>query len=151
MFSNKLAKCIQELLAQGSFKSYYVDQVPSFDQAKNPDGFVCWDIEEIRPMHNTEGIEYSGTGLAVNFELSITVYHNLMATRNSIEKLVLDIFQPVSSGKRRPLREVQLTNGFVRYIIWTSTSEFPIPKTGQSNAEMSASVLLFNSSISVVE
>lgn len=151
MFSDKVAKAIQELLLGNGFAVYYVDQVPSYDQARNLDGFVVWDVEEIKPMHSTEGVEYAGSRIIFNFWLSITVYDGRMATRNAIEKLVLDRLQPVSSGKRIPLRNLALTYAYVRHMVWSSTSEYPIPKTAQSNAEMSASVLMFNSSISVSE
>lgn len=151
MFSDKVAKAIQELLLGNGFQVYYVDQVPAYDQAKNLDGFVVWDSEEIKPMHSTEGVEYAGSQIVLNFWLSVTVYDGRMAIRNAIEKLVLDRLQPVVSGKRVPLRNLQLTTAYVRYMVWSSTTEFPIPKTAQSNAEMSASVLMFNSSISVLE
>ena len=151
MFSDKVAKSIQELLLGNGFTVYYVDQVPSYDQAKNLDGFVVWDSEEISPMHSTEGVEYAGSRIVLNFWLSITVYDGRMATRNAIETLVLNRLQPLSSGKRIPLRNLALTNSYVRYMVWSNITEFPIPKTAQSNAEMSASVLMFNSSISVSE
>lgn len=151
MFSDKVAKTIQELLVGRGFQLYYVDQAPSFDLVKNLDGYVVWDVEEISPMHSTEGVEYAGSQIVLNFWLSIIVYNGKMTTRNSIEKLVLDRLQPTASSKRIPLRNLQLTDGYVRYMVWSSTSEFPIPKTAQSNAEMSASVLMFNSSISVLE
>lgn len=151
MFSNKVAGAIQELLLGNGFQVYYIDQIPSYDQAKNLDGFVGWDVEEIKPMHSTEGVEYVGSRIILNFWLSITVYDGRLGTRNSIEKLVLDRLQPVSSGKRKPLRSYALTNAYIRHIVWSGTTEFPIPKTAQSNAEMSASVLMFNTSISVLE
>lgn len=151
MFSNKVAGAIQELLAGGGFQVYYIDQIPAYDQAKNLDGFVGWDIDESIPMHSTEGVEYTSDNLVLNFELAVTVYGSKLTTRNSIERQVLDILQPVSGGKRIPLRSHQLANAFVRYMVWSGITEFPIPKTGQSNAEMSASVLMFNSSISVLE
>ena len=153
MFSNKVAGLIQELLVNKGFQIYYIDQIPAYDQVKNLDGFVGWDIEETKPMHSTEGVEYASAQVALNFDLAITVYGGKLVTRNTIEKSVLDVLQPVSStdSKRKPLRSYQLTNGFVRYMVWNGTSEFPIPKTAQSNAEMSASVLMFNSSISVLE
>ena len=150
MFSDKVAKTIQELLVNKGFTIYYIDQIPSYDQVKNPNGFVGWDVEELRPMHSTEGVEYA-TNIVLNFELAITVYGSQMTSRNSLEKLVLNVLQPVISGRRVPLRSHTLTSGYIRYIVWTGTTEFPIPKTAQSNAEMSASVLLFNSSISVSE
>jgi hypothetical protein len=151
VFSNKVGNAIQELLADNGFQIYYIDQIPSYDQAKNLDGFVGWDVEETRPMHSTEGVEYADDQIVLNFDLAITVYGSKLSIRNSIEKLILDTLQPASSGKRIPLRSHQLTNAFIRYMVWVNTTEFPIPKTGQSNAEMSASVLLFNSSISVLE
>lgn len=151
MFSNKIAKMIQELLGTLTVKVYYVDQVPSNDLAKNTTGYVCWDCETSNPMHNTEGIEYSGTGVVLNFPLTVTIYGYTMQQRNTIEGAVLDILQPKVSGKRVPIRSRQLTDGFVRYLVWLSTDEFPIPKTAQSNAEQSATVLVFDSSVSVVE
>jgi hypothetical protein len=151
VFSDKVAKLIQEILVDNGFTIYYIDQIPPYDQVRNLEGFVGWDIEESNPMHNTEGIEYASTHVVLNFQLAITVYGSKLTTRNSIEKLVLDELQPVVSGRRTPLQQTQFTNGFVRYIVWFNTSEFPIPKTGQSNAEMSASVLMFNCSISVLE
>jgi Zn-finger protein len=151
MFSNKIAKMIQGLLDGITIPVYYIDQVPSFDLVKNKDGFVCWDCETSNPMHNTEGIEYAGSSIVLNFKLTVTAYASTMFLRNSIEKQILDILQPVSSGTRKPLRSMQLTDGFVRYLIWLSTDEFPIPKTAQSNAELSATVLVFDSSVSIVE
>jgi len=151
MFSNKIASSIQELLSGNGFKIYYIDLIPSYDQAKNLDGFVGWDIEETRPLHCTEGVEYASNHIVFNFELTITIYGGKLITRNTIEKQVLDILQPVSLGKRKPLSQYQLSDTFIRYMVWISTTEFPIPKTGQSNAELSASVLMFNSSLSVLE
>lgn len=151
MYSDKVAKSIQELLAGNSFTVYYVDQVPAYDQVKNLDGFVCWDIDELLPMHNTEGVEYADDQITFNFSLIITVYGNKLTTRNSIEIAVLDILQPKTSGKRIPLQQHQLTNGFIRYCVWVNDTEFPIPKTAQSNAEMSATVSMFKCSISIEE
>jgi hypothetical protein len=112
---------------------------------------VVWDIEEVTPMHCTEGVAYAA-GTVLNFHLAITVYGSKMITRNSIERQILDILQPQDlSGRRVPLQQEQKMNAFIRYMIWSSITEFPIPKTAQSNAEMSASVLMFNSSISVSE
>lgn len=142
---------IQELLNPLSVPTYYIDQVPSFDLAKNKNGFVCWDCETSNPMHNTEGVGYTGTSIVLNFSLTITIYGSTMQQRNGIEGAVLDVLQPKTSGKRIPLRSVQLTDGFIRYLVWLSTDEFPIPKTAQSNAELSATVLVFDSSVSVVE
>lgn len=151
MYSNKVALVIQELLLGNGFEVYYIDQIPSLDQSKNYEGFVGWDIDDSNPMHSTEGIEYANDQITFNFPLAITVYGSTLSTRNGIEKLVLDRLQPIVDGKRVPLQQTQLTNAFIRYMIWLNTSEFPIPKTGQSNAEMSASVLMFNCSISVSE
>jgi len=151
MFSNKIAKMIHELLDTLTVPAYYIDQIPSFDLTKNKNGFVGWDCETSNPMHNTEGVGYVGSAIALNFKLTVTIYGSTMAVRNSIESSVLDILQPKSSGKRIPLRSTQLTDGFVRYLVWLSTDEFPIPKTAQSNAELSATVLVFDSSVSVVE
>lgn len=151
MFSNKVAGVIQELLLNVDYPVYYVDQIPAYDQVKNLDGFVGWDIDETNPMHCSEGVEYTSTKLILNFELAVSVYGAKLTTRNSIEKAILDVLQPITGGKRVPLKSYQLTNAFVRYMIWNGISEYPIPKTGQSNAEMSASVLTFSSSISVLE
>lgn len=151
MFSDKVAKLIHELLVDNDFQVYYIDQIPPYDQVRNLSGFVGWDIEETNPMHSTEGVEYANGQIVLNFQLAITVYGSKLTTRNSIETLILNILQPVVSGKRVPLQQTQYANAFVRYVVWMSTSEFPIPKTGQSNAEMSASVLMFNCSISVAE
>ncbi len=150
MFSDKIALTIQELLVPTGVPVYYIDQIPSYDQAKNPNGFIGWDIDQLTPMHSTEGIEYA-TDIVLNFELTVTVYDGRMAVRNNIEMAVLDILQPRVNSKRKPLLQKQLTNAFIRFIVWTNVVEFPIPKTGQANAEMSASVLLFSSSISVKE
>ena len=151
MFSNKIAKMIQGLLDGLTVPAYYIDQVPSFDLAKNKNGFVCWDCETSMPMHNTEGIEYADDSIVLNFPLTVTIYGSTMQQRNTIEGTVLDILQPKVSGKRVPIRSQQLTDGFIRYLVWLSTDEFPIPKTAQSNAELSATVLVFDSSVSVVE
>lgn len=151
MFNDKVAKAVQELLVDKGFPLYYIDMIPSYDLVKNPNGFVGWDIEQLISMHSTEGIEYGNIGLILNFELVLTVYDGRMSTRNSIETKILDVLCPIVSGKRKPIVGLELTNAFIRNIVWTSTSEFPIPKSAQSNAEMSASVMLFNSSISVRE
>ena len=151
MFSNKIAKMIQGLLDSLTVPAYYIDQVPSFDLAKNKTGFVCWDCETSNPMHSTEGLEYAGTSIVLNFALTVTIYGPTMQIRNAIEGAVLDILQPKVAGKRIPLKSSQLTDGFIRYLVWLSTDEFPIPKTAQSNAELSATVLVFDSSVSVVE
>lgn len=142
---------IQELLGTLSVKVYYIDQVPSNDLAKNTGGYVCWDAETTNPMHNTEGLNYTGSSIVMNFPLTVTIYGYTMQQRNTIEGAVLDILQPKVSGKRVPIRSRQLTDGFIRYLVWLSTDEFPIPKTAQSNAELSATVLVFDSSVSVVE
>jgi hypothetical protein len=151
MFSNKIAKMIQGLLDNLTVPAYYIDQVPSFDLAKNKNGFVCWDCETSNPMHNTEGIEYASSSVVLNFKLIVTVYGSTLSVRNTLEASILDVLQPKVSGKRIPLKSTQLTDGFVRYLVWLSTDEFPIPKTAQSNAELSATVLVFDSSVSVVE
>jgi len=151
MFSNKIAKMIHGLLSNLTVPAYYVDQVPSFDLVKNKNGFVCWDCETSNPMHCTEGIEYAGSSIVLNFKLTVTVYGSTMSVRNAIEATILDVLQPKASGKRKPLKSTQLTDGFIRYLVWLSTDEFPIPKTAQSNAELSATVLVFDSSVSVVE
>ena len=142
---------IQGLLDNLTVPAYYIDQVPSFDLAKNKNGFVCWDCETSNPMHNTEGIEYASSSVVLNFKLIVTVYGSTLGVRNTLEASILDVLQPKVSGKRIPLKSTQLTDGFVRYLVWLSTDEFPIPKTAQSNAELSATVLVFDSSVSVVE
>lgn len=142
---------IQELLDGNGFPIYYVDQIPAYDQVKNPDGFVGWDIEELVPMHNSEGLEYASTQVVLNFGLTVTVYGNKMTARTTIIKKVLDVLQPKVSGKRVPLQQHQFTNGFIRYCVFVNDVDFPIPKTAQSNAELSASVLTFNCSISIEE
>lgn len=155
MFSNKVAAAVQELLVDHGFQLYYVDQVPSYDQLKNLNGYVVWDIEELRPMHCSEGAAYADSKLSIhlNFPLTITIYGSSMSVRNTTEQAVLNILQPrdATTSRRKPLMSKQLTNAFIRSIVWISDSEFPIPKTAQSNAEMSASVLSFNTSISVSE
>lgn len=151
MFSNKIAKMIHGLLDGLTVPAYYVDQVPSFDLANNKNGFVCWDCETSNPLHDTEGVSYTGSSIVLNFKLTVTIYGGTMSIRNGLEAEVLNVLQPVVSGKRIPLRSQQLTDGFVRYMVWLSTDEFPIPKTAQSNAELSATVLVFDSSVSVVE
>ena len=154
MFSNKIAGAIQELLTGKGFNLYYVDQAPSYDQVKNLAGYVVWDIEEVKPMQNTEGVDYtSGLNINLNFVLMITIYGSSLTIRNGIEATIMNVLQPKdgTTSRRKPLQSSQLTNGFVRSMVWVSDTEFPIPKTAQSNAEMSASVLMFNSSISVLE
>lgn len=154
MFSNKIAGAVQELLVDQGFNLYYVDQAPSYDLVKNLAGYVVWDIEEIKPMQNTEGLDYSlGLHLNLNFILLVTVYGSSLSIRNGIETTIMNILQPKdgTTQRRKPLQSEQLTNAFVRSVVWMSDSEFPIPKTAQSNAEMSASVLMFNTSISVLE
>lgn len=142
---------IQGLLDNLTVPAYYIDQVPSFDLAKNKNGFVCWDCETSNPMHNTEGIEYASSSVVLNFKLIVTVYGSTLSVRNTLEASILNVLQPIVSGRRIPLKSTQLTDGFVRYLVWLSTDEFPIPKTAQSNAELSATVLVFDSSVSVVE
>lgn len=142
---------IQELLTTLSVKVYYIDQVPSNDLVKNTSGYVCWDCETSSPMHSTEGVEYTSSSIVINFPLTVTIYGYSMTQRNQIEAAVLDLLQPKISGKRVPIRSRQLTDGFVRHLVWLSTDEFPIPKTAQSNAELSATVLVFDSSVSIVE
>jgi hypothetical protein len=151
VYSDNVAKMVQELLGDLECNVYYVDQTPSFDIAKNYDAFLVWDIEEQRPMHCTEGTAISGSGIILNFDFMVTVYGNRLTNRNTLIQQVLDILQPIVSGRRTPLQQHQLTNGFIRYMVWSSETEFPIPKSAQSNAEMSASVLMFNTSISVTE
>lgn len=153
MFSNKVAAAIQELLTGNGYTVYYIDQIPSYDQNRNLDGFIAWDVEEIKPLHCTEGVGYSDAANAIvlNFNLSVIAYGSKLTIRNSIETALLNRLQPLVSARRVPLKSYLLTNAFVRYMVWSSTTEYPIPKTGQSNAEMSASVLMFNSFISVLE
>lgn len=155
MYSNKVAGVIQELLTSTDYSLYYVDQTPGYDLVKNLSGYVVWDIEELRGMHNTEGLSYGpvGLNLHLNFALLVTVYGSSLQIRNSIETKILNVLQPKDSvtQKRKPLMSRQLTNAFIRSAVWMSDSEFPIPKTAQSNAEMSATVLMFNTSISVLE
>jgi len=149
VYSNNLSKAVQELLTIAGVKTYYIDQIPSFDISKNLNGLVAWDIEMVSPMHNSEGLEHRDGKLALFFELSVHVFGGSLQIRNEIETKVLDILQPVTSGRRVPLQYHTLTNAYVRYILWVNTTEYPVPKTGHSNAEVSASVLLFNSSFSV--
>ena len=150
MFSPKIAETIQELL-DISVPIYFIEQIPSFDQAKNLQGFVGWDIEEISPYHNSEGIAYANDQLATKFELQLSVYGRTISVRTGIEKTILDIVQPIVSGKRKHLIGRQLTKAFVRHIIWVSTTEFPVLKTAQSTPELSASVMVLNCSFSLVE
>ena len=150
MFSDKVAKLVQEALNL-STPVYYIDQIPSFSEIKNNQGIVAWDIDVVSPLHCSEGIEYTTANVVLNFELTITIYARSMGVRNAIEKSVLDILQHVVSNKRKPLISTQFTNGFVRYCVWTNTTEFPVPKTAQHIPEMSASVILFDCSISITE
>ena len=74
MFSNKIAKMIHGLLDGLTVPAYYVDQVPSFDLANNKNGFVCWDCETSNPLHDTEGVSYTGSSIVLNFKLTVTIY-----------------------------------------------------------------------------
>lgn len=150
MLSSKVAASIQELLSTITVPVYYIDEVPPFDQVKGYDGFVSWDVEEISPYHNTEGLGYTAQ-LALKFELSITVYAKGIVTRTAIQSEILDIIQPVVSGRRKPLVSHTITNGFIRHLILLSSSEIPVPKYAHSNTEVSASVMTFNCSISITE
>ena len=154
MFSNNLANSIQELLSSSEYNLYYVDQVPSSDLVKNYSGFVVWDIETITPFHNTEGVGYCASStpkIIANFPLLVTVYGKTFEARYTLSQAVLDKIQPKVSGRRIPLKHRQLSNSTVRYAVWVNSLEFPIPKTAQSNAEMSATVLTFNCSLSISE
>lgn len=152
MLPGKVYRAIQALLTTTGIKTYPIDDTPPFDQDKNYEGFISWDIEEITFMHSTEGLEYTGVAaLVTNFELTVICYDRKRSDRVGLTTSVMNVLNPIVAGRRKPLQSVNLALAFVRHVVHVSTTEFPVQKTGQSTPEMSASVLTFNCSFSFTE
>lgn len=133
-------------------KHYQIDQVPAYEQAKNLAGFIAWDIVEPTTHLCSEGLSYTnGNSLVISSDLILYIYSNRLDVRSGLLTAVLDILQPKVSGKRTFLKGLTLTNGFIRHLVLTEQSDYPVSKTGQSTPELSASVMTFTYSISIVE
>lgn len=159
MTPHNLRKALKALFSTIDVTNYYIDECPPFDAAPNKDGFFVWDSEDHKFFEDSEGLGYSGSTtttntdnfITINFTLEVTCYSNRFATRSDISKLVFNLFYPIVSGVRTPLRGLAITNGFIHHVHHQSTTEFDVQKTGQSTPEMSAAVLTFNCSFSVKE
>lgn len=132
-------------------KHYQIDQTPPFDQVKNLDGFISWDVvDPINPICS-EGLSYANDNLVINTELVLYIYSNRLLDRSNLVVAVLDALQPKVSGKRTFLKGVEFTNGFLRHLVLKEHNDYPVSKTGQSVPEMSAAVMTFVYSISIEE
>jgi len=148
----EIYKGVHELLTLAGIKVYFIEQTPPIDQVKNYDGFVSWDIDRSNALHHSEGLAYGNNSLIINFELTIYVYARTIELRDNIQEAINNKLQPKVSNKRTHLVGYQLpinTTVFVRHVIHSDTTEFPVGKTASSTAEMSASVLNFTCSFSV--
>jgi len=156
---HNLRKCLSTLFATTGVANYYIDECPPFDSAPNKDGFFVWDHVDETFYEDSESLGYAGVAsttnsnnyLVLKFNLEVTCYSNRFATRSDISKLIMNLFYPIVSGVRTPIRGQAITNGFIHYVRHLSTSEFDVQKTGQSTPEMSAAVLSFECSFSVKE
>lgn len=159
MIPLNLRKCLTTLFKTVNVPSYFIDEAPPFKDAPNQTGFFVWETDSHSFFECSEGFGYSGVTtsnvannfISLQFELTVTCYSNRFATRSNISKFIMDLFYPVVSGVRTPLRGLTITNGYINYVHHLQTTEFDVQKTGQSTPELSASVLSFDCSFSVKE
>jgi hypothetical protein len=119
--------------------------LPSLDLQKYPNGYVYWDLGDQVPMHNSEGLGSAGDGETVSFDLDIACIAHENAQRKAIVDAVLDILQPVVSGRRLQLTSHTIagTGVFINYLRFQSSAEAMEAKTGQSNPDVTVIVLSF--------
>lgn len=159
MLLHNLRSCLKLYFDSTQINNYHVDHAPPFDDVQNDQGFFVWDTEDHKFNKCSEDIGYNKKSsqtytdnyITCDFTLEVTCYSNLFLDRANISKKIMDLFYPITNGIRVPLRGLQITNGYIHYMEHINTTEYPIQKRGQSIPELSASILLFESSISVKE
>ena len=119
--------------------------MPPLDLQKHPIGYVYWDLGELSPMHNSEGLAVPGEGETVSFDLDIACIAHDNAQRKALANAVLNILQPVVSNRRTQLtsHSVTGTGVFINYIRFLSSGEAMEAKTGQSNPDVTVILLSF--------
>ena len=119
--------------------------MPSLDLQKHPIGYVYWDLGELSPMHNSEGLAVPGEGETVSFDLDIACIAHDNAQRKALANVVLDIMQPVVNTRRTQLTSHSIagTGVFINYCRFLTSAEAMEPKTGQSNPDVTLIVLSF--------
>jgi len=159
MIPANLRKSLTTLFKTVDVPSYFVDEAPPFKDAPNQSGFFVWETDNHGFFECSEGFGYSGVTTTTNsdnyitlqFELTVTCYSGRFSVRSSISKLIMNLFYPIVSGVRTPLRGLAIADGYINFVHHISTQEYDIQKSGQSTPELSAAVMSFDCSFSVKE
>jgi hypothetical protein len=147
--SYNIDEAIQKILRAGIATDVPVTKsqfMPSYDLKSTPKGFVFWDIQDIMPLQCSEGLEGTNGKETVSFMLDVACVAHKNTDRKALHNSVLNVLQPVSSGRRQQLTayNVAETGVFINYIRLLSTVENTSPKTGQSTPDMTMIVLSFS-------
>ena len=156
MLPKELYQAVKSLLTFDGYNTFLLEQTPSNESLKNYDGFICFDIEESDNYKHSEGLGYTETdnALVYNTQVMVIVYGRTVEIRDTIQELVNNKIQPKSSSKRRHLVGLtfsSLPSVYLRHLNVSSTSSFPVQKTGQSVTELAGTVTNLDCSFSIVE
>jgi hypothetical protein len=112
--------------------------VPSADQARSThrQGYVVWDEDSMQPHVCSEGYGDSSGKQVIDFYLDIIVYANTAAKRRTALDAVLDIVQPVVSGRRTILTAHTVGTTFFNYLRVLAYEDVFNVKTAASMAEV---------------
>ena len=147
--SYNIDEAIQKILRAGIQSNVPVTKsqfMPAYDLKDTPKGFVFWDLQDIMPLQCSEGLDGPDGKETVSFMLDVACVAHQNTDRKALSNAVLNVLQPVSSGRRRQLTAYNVagTGVFLNYIRLLSSIENTSTKTGQSTPDMTMIVLSFS-------
>jgi len=123
--------------------------IPPSDLAPYKSGYITWSYDEETTLIDSEGHANIGTKQMVDFYLDVTVFGDTNAKRKSAADAVLDLLQPVVSGKRTFLTSQTVGDTFFNFVIYRSSSQIYNIKTGQSTVEVAGILMSFSCRVTI--
>lgn len=125
---------------------YKAEFVASPDIAPSPLGYVYWNIDEISPFHDSEGLSGNNGKEVISFTLDVACSAHDNAQRKVLMTYVLNALQPITSGRRIQLTAYQVPGVACRinYLRLITTQEVPSLKAGQSTPDMTVALMTFS-------
>jgi hypothetical protein len=147
--SYKIDEALQKILRAGIPTNVPVTKsqfMPSYDLKETPKGFVFWDLQDIIPLQSSEGLGRPDGKETVSFMLDVACVAHQNTDRKALHDYILNVLQPVSSGRRVQLTAYNVagTGVFINFVRLISTIENTSLKTGQSTPDMTMIVLSFS-------
>ena len=113
-----------------SFPYYQEDNVPTDLGARRTTGYFTWQFDQEDAEANS--IEHTGVVFGT---LDIICYAVPHATRHSLREEILDLFFPLSGGKRQMCTPEAWGSAFMHNIQLVATNELFVEKTGAQKSE----------------